>query len=306
MAPATHIHVSPLLSFWAWALAASGIVLLVHAWMKLYEVDRALFSIFVTVACFCTLHGALVWWVVLEGGDQVAFWVRRHAGGAGCAPVARFVSWTVPLLTAAFVASCCVLLSASEYHNGAVLRRLPLLLRRESTSGAITAGVLPNNFSYSLLQKPHAKRGRLSIALRVHAGSCDEIESERGIAHFAEHMSFDSTHHMPGRYEVWGWLDASGASTNAFTTRRATVYQITDVPSDDLEGVAKMMRVLREMFLDSFAQQVRGRRVGVGGGVAGEMRRKWVERRRRKGRRGEGLPHERRIVLLLFVPGISV
>src|ERR1700748_2645821 len=57
-------------------------------------------------------------------------------------------------------------------------------------------GTLPNGLRYVVRPNPEPK-GRASLRLLVLAGSLDEAEDQRGIAHFLEHMAFNGSKHYP-------------------------------------------------------------------------------------------------------------
>ena len=62
------------------------------------------------------------------------------------------------------------------------------------------------------------------------AGAADERDSERGVAHFHEHMLFKGTSRR-GVGEVAGDIEGAGGRINAFTSYDVTVYHAT-LPSD--------------------------------------------------------------------------
>ena len=75
-------------------------------------------------------------------------------------------------------------------------------------------------------------RDRTALRLLVEAGSLQEMESQRGLAHFLEHMAFNgSKNYPPGTLiEFFQRMGMSfGADTNAFTSFDRTVYMI-DLP----------------------------------------------------------------------------
>src|SRR5579864_6008116 len=56
-------------------------------------------------------------------------------------------------------------------------------------------GKLPNGLTYGVMRRAGTRQ--VSIILYVGAGSMDETESERGVAHFLEHMAFNGSKHFP-------------------------------------------------------------------------------------------------------------
>ena len=56
-------------------------------------------------------------------------------------------------------------------------------------------GKLDNGLTYGVMRRAGTRQ--VSIILYVGAGSMDETESERGVAHFLEHMAFNGSDHFP-------------------------------------------------------------------------------------------------------------
>ena len=62
----------------------------------------------------------------------------------------------------------------------------------------IRFGTLDNGLRY-LIRKNREPRKRVALYLNVQAGSLQESDEERGLAHYLEHMLFNgSTHYPPG------------------------------------------------------------------------------------------------------------
>jgi zinc protease len=99
---------------------------------------------------------------------------------------------------------------------------------RLSPDPAVQWGRLDNGLRYALL--PHSGlRGRATIRLVVLAGSIDEREEERGLAHFIEHMAFRGTAQFPPKamtalFERLGF--EWGADVNAVTAFDYTAYTL--------------------------------------------------------------------------------
>lgn len=100
---------------------------------------------------------------------------------------------------------------------------------------AATFGTLDNGLRYVVL--PHDEPpGRLSLRLFVGAGSLQESERQRGLAHFLEHMAFNGTRGFsPGEMvEYFQRLGmAFGPDNNAHTWWRETVYKLELPDTDD-------------------------------------------------------------------------
>lgn len=112
---------------------------------------------------------------------------------------------------------------------------------------AVHWGVLPNGFRYAI--RPNAEpQGRVSLRFIVQAGSLEERDGERGLAHFVEHMAFRSTRDHPDGSLVnelqrmgIGW----GPENTAFTTYDYTIYHL-DLPDDKPATLQEGLAVFRE------------------------------------------------------------
>lgn len=98
---------------------------------------------------------------------------------------------------------------------------------------AVRAGELPNGLRY-FIRRNELPANRVSMRLAVNAGSLQEEDDQRGLAHFLEHMAFNGTEHFkPG--ELVAFLESIGARfgphVNASTSFDETIYML-DVPTD--------------------------------------------------------------------------
>jgi len=108
-------------------------------------------------------------------------------------------------------------------------------------------GALPNGVRYVILPN-HEPKNRASLRLLVLAGSLDEAENQRGLAHFLEHMCFNgSAHYKPGTLvEYFQHLGMSfGGDTNAYTTFDHTAFQI-ELPDTQSATVAEGLQVFAD------------------------------------------------------------
>jgi len=97
----------------------------------------------------------------------------------------------------------------------------------------VRSGVLPNGLHY-FIRANHKPEKRVSLRLAVNVGSTAEVDDQRGLAHFNEHMNFNgSTHFKPD--ELVAYLQSIGlrfgADANAYTSFDETVYML-EVPTD--------------------------------------------------------------------------
>jgi zinc protease len=106
-------------------------------------------------------------------------------------------------------------------------------------------GTLPNGVRYVVMPN-HEPKGRVSLRLLVLAGSFDETESQRGLAHYLEHMAFNgSTHYAPGTLvEKLQRLGMGfGADTNASTSFDHTLFQL-ELPDTAAATVTEGLQIL--------------------------------------------------------------
>lgn len=106
-------------------------------------------------------------------------------------------------------------------------------------------GHLDNGFRFVLL--PNGKpKDRTSLHLVIQAGSLNERDEERGIAHFLEHMLFNgSTHFPPGELVKYFQKIGMqfGPDANAHTGFFETVYDI-NLPVSDRQSLREALQVL--------------------------------------------------------------
>ena len=98
---------------------------------------------------------------------------------------------------------------------------------------SVRTGTLPNGLVYFIRRNPRPA-DRVLLRLAVRAGSVDEADDQRGLAHVLEHMAFNGTSRFkPG--ELVSYLESIGARfgphVNAYTSYDETVYML-DVPTD--------------------------------------------------------------------------
>lgn len=108
-------------------------------------------------------------------------------------------------------------------------------------------GRLPNGMRY-ILRHNATPGGEVVVRMQIDAGSLDEADSERGYAHFVEHMAFQgSTHVREG--EMVRLLERSGlafgADTNAFTSFDTTTYHL-DLPNNTPGLIDTALMLMRE------------------------------------------------------------
>ena len=97
----------------------------------------------------------------------------------------------------------------------------------------LSHGWLPNGMRYCVRSNARpAQRAALSLVVRV--GSLAEVEAERGVAHFLEHLAFNATE-LYDRHALVAHLESAGlefgACQNAYTSCDETVFELL-VPLD--------------------------------------------------------------------------
>ena len=97
---------------------------------------------------------------------------------------------------------------------------------------AVRIGKLPNGLTYFIRHNEEPK-GRAEFYIAQKVGSMQEEESQRGLAHFLEHIAFNGTKNFPGK-GIINFLESIGASfggnINAYTSFDKTVYTLMKIP----------------------------------------------------------------------------
>lgn len=93
-------------------------------------------------------------------------------------------------------------------------------------------GKLDNGLTY-YIRKAQNPEGHAEFFIVHNVGSLQEMESQRGLAHFLEHMAFNGTKNFPDKslLEYFGSIGVRfGYNINAYTSMDRTVYNISSVP----------------------------------------------------------------------------
>ena len=86
---------------------------------------------------------------------------------------------------------------------------VPMVLSRLGQDPAIRTGTLPNGLTYYIRENGEPEK-RALLRLAVKAGSIDEEDDQRGLAHMLEHMAFNgTTRFKPG--ELVTFLESIGS-----------------------------------------------------------------------------------------------
>lgn len=114
----------------------------------------------------------------------------------------------------------------------------------------VRIGKLANGLTYYVRHNDYPEH-RVNFYIAQRVGSIQEEESQRGLAHFLEHMAFNGTENFHG--EGKGVIDYTrtlgvefGSDLNAYTSTDQTVYNINDVPSTRQSALDSCLLILRD------------------------------------------------------------
>ena len=116
-----------------------------------------------------------------------------------------------------------------------------------SFDSSVEVGKLDNGLSYYIAENTNPEL-RVYVRLVVNAGSMNEDDDQRGVAHIVEHMAFNGTEHYPGNDVIKVLEEAGmkfGVDINAFTDFENTVYTL-NLPSNDPETLELVMDILSD------------------------------------------------------------
>jgi zinc protease len=141
------------------------------------------------------------------------------------------------LWTAALTLFCCAVMVAQEMQ----MPPIPI-------DPAVRIGKLDNGLTYYIRHNDYPEHvANFYIAQRV--GSIQEDESQRGLAHFLEHMAFNGSEHFKGNgiIEFCRSLGVEfGSDLNAYTSIDQTVYRVCNVPSKRATALDSCLLILKD------------------------------------------------------------
>ena len=115
---------------------------------------------------------------------------------------------------------------------------------------AVRVGKLDCGLTYYIRHNDYPEH-RVNFYIAQRVGSIQEEESQRGLAHFLEHMAFNGSEHFNG--EGKSIIDytrslgvAFGKDLNAYTSIAETVYNINDVPSSRQSAIDSCLLILKD------------------------------------------------------------
>ena len=141
------------------------------------------------------------------------------------------------LLVGSFVLCRFAFAAAAEYDWNAPL----------PPASQVRIGKLDNGLTY-YIRENKKPQGRVELRLVVNAGSLQETDSQRGLAHFVEHMAFNGTKRFSG-HEIEDFLESNGmrfgSHLNASTSFNETIYKL-HVPVEDPAVLEKAFWILED------------------------------------------------------------
>ena len=112
----------------------------------------------------------------------------------------------------------------------------------------VRIGKLDNGLTY-YIRHNNWPENRADFYIAQKVGSIQEEESQRGLAHFLEHMCFNGTKHFPGN-EVIRYCESIGVKfggdLNAYTSIDQTVYNISNVPTARQSALDSCLLILSD------------------------------------------------------------
>ncbi|MGD8377087.1 MAG: insulinase family protein [Acidobacteriota bacterium] len=148
---------------------------------------------------------------------------------------------TAPLLLLAALAACSTAPLTPE------LAPAPAVTGELPAAPELVEGRLRNGLCYGVRENARPEN-RAFLWLVVDAGSVQEDDDQRGLAHFVEHMAFNGTEHFHEQ-ELVGFLERIGMQfgpdINAYTSFDETVYML-QLPADDREVLETGLQILRD------------------------------------------------------------
>lgn len=130
------------------------------------------------------------------------------------------------------VAVALLTLTLITLHINGVIAQVGELTQEVPKDKEFRIGKLDNGLTY-YIRASENPQGYAEFFIAHNVGSLQEEESQRGLAHFLEHMAFNGTKHFPEK-ELLDYFASIGVkfgnNINAFTSFDRTVYNISAVP----------------------------------------------------------------------------
>ena len=113
---------------------------------------------------------------------------------------------------------------------------------------SVRTGKLANGLTYYIKQNNWPEH-RVNFYIAQRVGSINEEESQRGLAHFLEHMAFNGSEHFKGNgiIEFCRSLGVEfGSDLNAYTSIDQTVYRVCNVPTKRATALDSCLLILKD------------------------------------------------------------
>lgn len=112
---------------------------------------------------------------------------------------------------------------------------------------AVIHGTLPNGMQY-FIRKNTKPEKRMELRLAVNAGSIQEDDDQKGLAHFLEHMAFNGSENFK-QNDLIHYVESVGVQfgphLNAYTSFDETVYML-QVPTDKSEIIDTALLIMED------------------------------------------------------------
>src|SRR5665647_1780735 len=109
-------------------------------------------------------------------------------------------------------------------------------------------GKLDNGLTYYIRANKEPKQ-RAEFYIAQNVGAILENDNQNGLAHFLEHMAFNGTEHFSDK-GIINFLERVGVkfgeNINAYTSLDETVYNLSDVPTIQIEVIDSALLVLHD------------------------------------------------------------
>jgi len=164
---------------------------------------------------------------------------------------------------------------------------------------SVKTGQLANGLQY-YIKKNNKPENKIELRMALNAGSMQEDNDQRGLAHFMEHMNFNGLKNFP-KNEIVSYLQSIGvkfgADLNAYTSFDETVY-ILPIPTDDKDKIEKGFTIISDWAGNALleGEEIDAERGVVleesrgGKGANDRMMQKWLPKYMNGSRYAERLP----------------
>lgn len=126
-------------------------------------------------------------------------------------------------------------------------QNIPELRQRIPNDFSVHTGELANGMRFYLKRNTHPEK-RAEMRLVIKAGSLQESDKQRGLAHFVEHMAFNGSRNFQ-KNDLINYLEITGSrfgpDLNAYTSFAETVYQL-QVRTDSLYYLQRGLLILQD------------------------------------------------------------